>query len=486
MKIRKPYYFFSILFCVIILGGFTLPGERLHRGIESAYNTINPISLYSYCKTLASPRFAGRLTGHQGYTDAAKWAADNFTKWGLKPIDPENGFLQPYPSPYVIIEHASMIIYTDGTTSILKAEEEFLPMLYSDSGKNKATVVFVGWGIDAPELGYSDYTGVDVKGKFVLCFRGTPDPENKAFTEYDQHRHRMNTAKQKGSLGVIYIYEDVGSNPNGDWLEGFTPAEISFPVADKILAEKNITATQLQKDLLASKKPNSFALTKTEIELNVQSKYFPDGIGYNVAGYIEGSDPQLKEECLLIGAHFDHNGTHMGLLFPGADDNASGSAVVMELARTLALTKTPPKRSILFVLFGGEEKGLQGSYYFAEHLPAPFTKVTSMFNFDMVGEGDKTFCMLSQEPAALENTLKWADSFVNTLEGTRYMKNIGVRSSDFAPFYVKGASCISFFSNGPHLNYHKTTENIYRINPDIMADVAKLAFLTAYKWASEK
>jgi Zn-dependent M28 family amino/carboxypeptidase len=194
-------------------------------------------------------------------------------------------------------------------------------------------------------------------------------------------------------------------------------------------------------------------------------------------GYVEGSDPELKKECLVYGAHFDHCGLHMGLLFPGANDNASGSAVVMDIAQAFSQLKKRPRRSVVFVLFGGEEMGLQGSTYFTDHIPAPFESVGAMFNFDMVGEGDGLGCSLSPEPEILKEVLDKADGRVNILRRTRFFRGVGVRGSDFAPFYQKGIPCFSFASNGPHLAYHLSGDTIYRINPEILADTARLAFL---------
>lgn len=472
------------IFITCLLFPVVSGGQQLDEDLAPGYNVIDPIQIYNYCKILASERFAGRYTGHEGYTGAAEWAAKYFHKWNLEQVSKENGngHLQPYPSPYSMIDEARMALFIDGKELPLEPLKDFIPLLFSDSGSNRAPLVFAGWGISAPELGYDDYAGLDVKGKFVLCFRGTPDRSDKKFDHHDHHRHRMQTAQQKGSLGIIYIYPEPVSNPNGDRLEGFTPGMIGYHVADKLLKEKGMTAKELREELLKTKKPRSFALT-SQMDFQVKARYFPDGTGYNVVGYIEGSDPKLKKECLVLGAHFDHNGLHMGILFPGANDNASGSAVVMELAHAFSKLKKKPKRSVVFVLFGGEEMGLMGSTYFAYHLPPLFMKVDSMFNFDMVGEGDGTGCGLSPEPKELEETLKQADSYVNTLRRTWYIKGVGVRSSDYKPFYLQGAKCISFYSNGPHLHYHKPGDTIYRINPDIMADVARLAFITAYKWA---
>jgi Zn-dependent M28 family amino/carboxypeptidase len=215
----------------------------------------------------------------------------------------------------------------------------------------------------------------------------------------------------------------------------------------------------------------------------VTARYDAGAVGYNVAGFIEGSDPRLRRECLVVGGHFDHTGFHCGILFPGADDNASGSAVVMETARAFARLGRKPRRSVVFVLFGGEEMGLQGSHYFSEHLPAVFAKADGMFNFDMVGEGDGSAVMFTADAADFKRMLDEADAFVHTLRNTGTIGHVGVRSSDFAPFFLKGVPCMSFFSNGPHLAYHLPGDTIYRINPDILADIARLAFLSGYAWA---
>jgi Zn-dependent M28 family amino/carboxypeptidase len=292
----------------------------------------------------------------------------------------------------------------------------------------------------------------------------------------------METAKRKGALGLIYIYNNPLANPNGDWIENFTPAIISENVADQILKEKGMDSQKLRRDLLAYKKPLSFSLN-SEVAYRVQSKHFPDATGYNVVGYVEGSDPDLKSECIVVGGHYDHCGKHMGLLFPGANDNASGSAVVMEIAEAFSKIKKKPKRSVIFVLFGGEEMGLQGSTYFADHMPAPFTQLDAMFNFDMVGEGDGARAAVGVKPEELKGVLEQADETMNILRGVYVVRQVGVRSSDYAPFFQKGAACVSFSSNGPHLHYHLPGDTIYRINPDIMADIARLAFLSAYSWA---
>ncbi len=465
-----------------------VPDKNLRDGLAA----ISPAEAYDIVKTLARPEYGGRLTGDKGYTAAAQWAAKKLAAWGLKPVSAKDGYLQPYPSPFTIIDKAEMtVLLPEGPPDPAKAssykemklvpEKDFLPLLYSASADRTAETVFAGWAISAPELGYDDYAGLDVKGKFVLCFRGTPDA-GPGFTHYDEHRTRMKAARDRGALGLVYIYDEIASNPNGDYLEDFTPAEISPKVMDAILKETGSTTADLKQALTAWKRPISFPL-RAKIRLAVASRHFPEAVGYNVVGYIEGSDPKLRRECVVIGGHFDHCGAHMGLLFPGADDNASGSATSMEAGKALAALARKPKRSIVIALFGGEELGLQGSTWFADHVPGPFDKVAGMINFDMTGEGDGLWGAAPAEPAEFRRALEEADRSVRILRGLGTIRGVGVRGSDFAPFFVKGIPAASLGSNGPHLAYHQTGDTIYRINPDIMADAAKVAMLAAFAWA---
>ena len=477
------------LVALVVAAAFAQTADK---ELQSGLKAISPSEAYDIVKALASPEFAGRLAGHPGYTAAAQWAARKFEAWGLKPVSGKDRYLQPYPSPYTVVDKAEMtVLLPDGKPDPAKGqaykemklvpEKDFLPLLYSDSGDRTAGTVFAGWGISAPEIGYDDYAGLDVKGKFVFCFRGTPDGDRE-YQHYDEHRTRMTAARDKGALGIVYIYEDIASNPNGDWLEGFTPAMIDDKVMDAVLKEAGTTTADLKKALTAFKRPISFPLA-AKIKLAVASRHFPQGVGYNVVGYVEGSDPRLRRECVVVGGHFDHTGAHMGLLFPGADDNASGSATVMEAAKAFASAGRKPKRSVVFALFGGEELGLQGSTWFVDHVPGPFDKVAGMINFDMTGEGDGLWGAASGEPAEFRKALEEAGRSIGILRGLGIIRSVGVRGSDFAPFYAKGVPAASLGSNGPHLAYHQTGDTIYRINPDIMADAAKVAFLAAFAYA---
>ena len=485
---------FAVFAFIIVLSAVESVDPKLQKG----WQTIRPEDSYNCCKKLASKEFAGRFTGHSGYTAAAKWAASRFKEWGLKPIDKKEGYLQPYPSPYSVIDEAEMMVtlleevripVAAGAPPKIEMKEtklkpsipnDFMPLLFSDSGQASGEMVFVGWGISAPDINYDDYAGVDVKGKFVLCFRGTPDGDKK-YQYHDEHRTRMKVAQEKGALGLIYIYAEVIAHPNGDLRQGFMPAMISENIADKILKEKNTTSLELKKALQTYKRPISFPLS-ARIDLKVKARHFADGIGYNIAGYVEGSDPKLKNECIIIGGHFDGVGEHLGILFPGADDNASGSAVVMETAEAFAKNGVEPKRSVMFALFGGEEHGLKGSTYFADHIPQQFNKVDAMFNFDMEGVGDHVSVSFTENLAETRNLLEKADAIVKIISRIGITRSVGVRGSDFASFFLKGVPCASFGSNGPRIahTYHLPGDSIFRINPEIMNEISKLTYLYGF------
>lgn len=461
--------------------------------LDAAEKQIQAHELYDLCKVMAAPEFAGRLTGDAGYTRAARWAAGKLAEWGLRPLDEKTGFLQAYPSPYSVLESAELAVElpvaaggkTPGTRLKAELNKDFLPLVFSDSGRRQgAGAVFCGWGISAPEIGYDDYAGIDARGKFVLCFRGTPDDKDRRFQDHDEHRRRMQTASNQGALGIVYIYQSVLINPNGDVIRGFTPLMISEAFADRLLEANSFNCSQLKKDLKTYRRPLSFDLA-ARFDYGVKSRVDDAGTGFNVVGWLEGSDPRLCREVVVLGAHFDGCGEHMGLLFPGANDNASGSSVVLGAAKAAVALTIKPKRSLLFVLFGGEEKGLQGSTWFAGHLPRVFDQVAAMFNFDMEGEGDRAGVAISAAPETLKTAILKADENSQTLAAVRVMNPPGVRGSDFAPFYLQGIPCASFWSNGPHIEYHTVGDTIYRINPDILADIARLAFRAACLFADQ-
>lgn len=461
--------------CACMLGAQQLVEPRLAAG----WDTIAPEDAYQLVKRMASPEFGGRFTGNPKYTAAAKWAASVFQEWGLAPIDARNGHLQAYPTPYATVDEARLDVIQGGATTTAAVPRHFMPMTFSASGSARAGTVFVGWGIHAPDLGYDDYAGVDVKGRFVLCFRGTPDADPK-WIPHDAHRTRMRTAHDMGARGLVYIYPEVIVNTNSDMIDGFFQALVSNETADQVLAEKGTSVAALQKQLRESKRPASMALGAV-FDLTVKSRYVADGTGYNVVGYVRGTDPALAHECVVVGGHFDGVGEHLGLFFPGADDNASGSAVVMEAAEAFAKNGVRPKRSVVFALFGGEEMGSSGAEHFVAHLPAPFEKVAAFLNFDMEGVGDKAGAFMSAPLLESTALLEKADAGLGILARVGEMTGLGNRSGDVAPFFLKGYPVAAVMSTGrrPAFSYHLPGDSVEIVQPAIVANVARLA----YRWA---
>lgn len=495
----------GLLLLMSLFVGLTESG--LDPAYEKGLQAIQWSSVYDYNRTLASDRFGGRFNADPAFREMMKWVETKFKEWNLNPISAGNGYFQHYPFPYTVVDRAEMTLFIpkgrpsgpqsgvgppgEETEAIpepsleevkLNPQTDFMPFLSSGTGDAvSAEIVFAGYGISAPDLGYDDYADLDVKGKFILCFSGTPESGEK-FTA--ARRTVMNVAKEKGALGLLRISNPSGHPNSGNYIEGFLPAMITEDIADRLLKEKGVTAAELRQDLRLYKRPLSFPLA-SKISYTVESRHFPEADAYNIVGYIEGTDPALKNEVVLYGAHVDHMGRHMDILFPGADDNASGSAVVMQIAEAFSKMGRHPKRTVAFGLFSGEEYGILGSQYFAKNLPEPFHKIAVMINFDMVGEGDGARASCSPEPEELKASIEKANEVIDILgRDVRVSQPRRIGGTDHTAFAViLGCPTASFSSNGPHLGYHQPGDTIFRINPDILAEIAKVAYLAGAMFA---
>jgi len=292
----------------------------------------------------------------------------------------------------------------------------------------------------------------------------------------------MKVANEKGAAGLIYAYPTVIAHPNGDLTPNFLVAMISESFFNKLLAPEDTTCEALQKRLKETKRPASLALDAV-IDLMVKTRYFPSAEGYNVVAWLMGSDPPVNSECVVIGAHLDGVGDHLGLHFPGAEDNASGSAVVMEIAKAFVKNGGGPKRSVVFVLFGSEEQGGQGSAYFADNLPPQFKKISAFINFDMVGIGTKTNIGISELMEKNRIMLEKSDQNLSVISNIRTIRSLGVRSGDIVPFFKKSVPLATLSSNGPRPEnlYHQPGDLPSLVQPEIMEKISKLMFRFAFE-----
>src|SRR5262245_40513182 len=458
---------------------------------------LDPQRYLAHVKFLASDAMRGRATGSPELEKAAAYIAKQFKAAGLQPLDGK-GYLQALPVTTNGKPGASnRFEYSEnGKTTALKFNEDFIPFNFSSRAKVSGDVVFVGYGITAREYNYDDYAGMDVKDKVALILRHEPQEfdeksvfAGKVYTEHAQFSSKAINAKNHGARGVILINDRSNHRGEGDQLESFGkaagPADAGIPFV-QIKAEiaegwvtsagKNLDqiAAEIDKDL----KPRSFALPGVEVHENVDVERAVKTV-HNVVGYLPGE----TSEYIVIGAHYDHLGlgeqfsmapSLAGTVHPGADDNASGAAGVMELARRLA-SEPKPKRGIVFMTFAGEELGLLGSSYYANHPSLPLDKAVAMINMDMVGrirEG-KVYIGGAGTGAGLRATL---DQVVPKHKlNVDFSDSAGYGSSDHTSFTTKQVPVLFFFS-GLHSDYHKPSDTWDKIDAP---DAARLLQLIA-------
>lgn len=420
---------------------------------------------------LASDSLKGRKPGTKEGDVAAAYIRDQFKASGLKLIC-ENGFQY-----FEIVQDVSA-----GDHNSLRFEgfqgtlnKDFMPVAYSSDGNVSGNVVFAGYGfdIDQDSLKWKDYEGTEVKGKWVMILRGDPELDNNdsKFIPFTEIRGKILVAKDHGAAGVLVVTpvavdkDDklIGlHSENNDVTSGIPVINIKRDVADRILASSGFKVDSLEKILNKTRKPKTMILplTVTASSEVIQKKARTE----NVVGMLEGNDPILKNEYIVIGGHYDHlgfGGPGSGSRMPdtvaihnGADDNASGTAMVIELAGKLASVKDKLKRSIIFISFSGEEMGLLGSKYFTDHCPVDMKKIKAMFNYDMVGRYDKEkkSISISGTGTSLEG-----DSIIKLYEKKLPFEVThspdGYGPSDHASFYASSIP-VFYFTTGSHTDYH--------------------------------
>ncbi len=420
---------------------------------------------------LASDSLKGRKPGTKEGNVAAGYIRDQFKSSGLKMIC-DDGF-QYFEIVLDVTAGDHNNLSFEGFKGTLN--KDFMPVAYSSNGTIGNSVVFAGYGfdIDQDSLKWKDYEGVDVKGKWVMIFRGDPELDNmeSKFIPFTEIRGKILVAKDHGAAGVLIVTpvavdkDDklIGlHSENNDVTAGIPVINIKREVGNMLLKSSGYTLDSLEKILnktRTTKTLNLPVMVMASAEI-IQKKALTE----NVVGVIEGTDPVLKDEYIVIGGHYDHlgfGGPGSGSRMPdtvaihnGADDNASGTALVIELAGKLAAEKNRLKRSIIFISFSGEEMGLLGSKYFTDHSPVDLKKIKAMFNFDMVGRFDKEKNSISVSGTG---TSLEADSIIRM-----YEKNLpftvthspdGYGPSDHASFYSNNIP-VFFFTTGSHMDYH--------------------------------
>lgn len=479
MNINAKQFFFLPLFlgCLLFFSGITAQQVRPSNEAGTIKQTV---------EYLSSEELAGRRSGEKGDSLAAYFIRDQFANAGLELLFDRG--IQTFT--LVVSVETGPDNYLKLSDLIFEKSTDFLPYSFSANKKISAEVVFSGYGFDIQldTLKWNDYLNVDVNGKWVLLLKGDPEINNNesVFASYGEERSKVLTAQDKGAAGVLFVAGPEFSEK--DELQGLfydkNSSTYSIPVmqitrktANQILSRSGKTIEDLEKRLNSTRGNQSFSTGVTvEGRADVVQK---TAASRNIAGIVEGTDPVLKDEYLVIGAHYDHLG--MGgpgsgsraldtvAIHPGADDNASGVAAVIELARRAA-QGNKLRRSILFVGFGAEEMGLIGSTYFTANAPIDLGKVAAMINFDMVGRLDTLTRALSiggtRTSAQNEEILqRLNDQFTLNLSPE------GSGPSDHAAFYMQNIP-VFFISTGAHSDYHTPGDVLSKINFSGISEIA--------------
>ena len=451
-------------------------------GIANAqqYSQIDSVKKHIYF--LAGDELAGRKPGTPGIEKAAAYISAQFKNIGVLPFN--NTYLQPFQLLVGAQLTEVNTLTVDGKE--LKLGKDFIPSDITGTAKSEGNVVFVGYGLDK-STGKVSYENVDVKGKWVLAVRGSMDPADRSARAILMGDYaKAMTAADKGAVGILLVNPswseddkmDVKASLNRSMGNVKIPVlKVSTKTALKIINQ----SPEFLKSFPVENEPASYE-TKTKVvaEVNVKLIYHNTN---NVVGYIEGTDPVLKNEYIVVGGHYDHlgfGGQGSGSRKPdtvaihyGADDNASGTAGVIELARLVKNAKGAFGRSFVFIAFSAEELGLLGSQYFVSNPLISLPSVKGMINLDMIGRL-KDELTIEGTGSAVES-----DSLLNILEKGRPFKvthSAGASGgSDHTSFYNKGVPVFFFFS-GMHYDYHTPTDTPDKINYKGEVDILSMAY----------
>lgn len=455
-----------IILAFLFLAPLSLPKEREYFFDEQA--------ALSYLKALASDSMEGRESGQPGGVKAEEYIAAKFREWGLKPAGDNGTFFQNLTLEHRHVEEGVVLeIVADRTRRSFYYGEDWRVDRYSGSEHVTTEVVFVGYGIHAPEKGYDDYADVDVRGRFVLFSTGTPSRLKAELSKEAEISNRIKAAQEMGAVGVMSFREERETIRYPRYRlrkeihkPDFVILSVEGKVADFIFKDLPTQTSYLFRGINRTSKPMSFH-TNVKAFVSVKAIFDEERPARNVLAKIEGSDKNLKEECLIIGAHMDHLGIYpLGDVMNGANDNASGTAVVMEAARVMKLNGAKPARTVIFALWAGEEQGLCGSRYYVDHPVFPLEKTVANINLDMVGiGGDKIPFEGAYYGPEIWQVLKekLSTHILDSISSGRG----GPGGSDHASFLRKGIPAF-YIIQPPILKYHHSRDESDLMEPALL------------------
>jgi hypothetical protein len=513
--------------------------------VQTGYDSIQPAHLKADLTFLSSDALEGRLSLQRGSEIAIQWIASEFAKAGLKPLVGDS-YLQPVPLIEFSADRAltSLTLARDGKSEVFHAPDATATFAHEAAVSGR--VVFAGFGITAPELNYDDYAGIDARGKIVLIFNHEPQEAqpDSVFngignTRYANNNYKLFNAERHGAVAVLTMPDPnhqgpartapaapAGQTPTGgrggrgqaqaaqrprilsESLAEGGPAIPLFTlgrrVSDSLFEAAGKKAAEVETAINAKPAPASFDVPGVSIELHTATSQQRRADSYNVVGLIEGSDPALKAETIVFSGHFDHDGMGPTGIYHGADDNGSGTVGVVALANAFAANPVKPRRSLLFIVFAAEERGLLGSYYYVSHPLRPLATTRAHINFDMIGRNEapdpRVITAISPDTSNQFGLIgtHYSPDYRETVE--RQNKAVGLDitykwdldaynsvlfRSDQYPFLLHDIPAIWWFT-GFHPDYHQITDTVEKINFEKMAKIVKLAYLSGFEFADEQ
>ncbi len=488
-----------------------------------------------YIAKMAAPEYMGRKTLTPGYEKIAEWAADMFRQWGLKPAGDNGTYFQAVP----IRGERATFAWATGTPRLTIEGREFyikdndfaVDVSSTPGAAVEGEIVFVGYGISAPAKGLDEYTA-DVAGKIVLAFRGSPkdapraagmgmgpapqaEKETEAWTEESDDMRKVRTAYEKGAAGIMLYSPPVAAQQQAAAPQGppqrraLAPSPFTRPfvyvssiderVFRWILSRDpqetargfTVRVDQMRRDIQARKVRTMNTGVRARIQgydsVTLYGEKFNNHVSRNVLAKIEGSDPQLKNQCVIVGAHLDHLGMTNGVIYNGADDNASGSAVTMEVARLLARNNVRPKRTVIFALWCGEELGLLGSRHYVSSPSdgVSMDRTVAYFNMYMVGLGTEIGAPgASNFPEIFDVIMRNQDPEIAKIVRAR---TGGPGGSDHSAFIELGIEALALMTSGGggHPDYHDASDDVDKIDPEILAKTGRFVLQGILNLADE-
>lgn len=516
---------------------FPLTGSLSSQKLPSGADLITAEDLETHVSFLSSPLLKGRRNGEPGLAIAQEYLTAQAKLLGLKPAGDD--YFQTYTIISKEIDYEKTMIRiingTDDTIIIKEPVYQFIPTGPSDF-KIEGEVVFAGYGLQSPYNNYDDFDGIETRDKILLIMNRAPSSTDgseylfkgtnwSSFMSIQEKLNHLLFTRAKAILIVMdpksgykslsEQSEDMAAGFNSDErLKGQPDNMIDLPgmpkilfvhrvVADEILKGTGHSLDELQKSIDSSLKPNSFQVLNKTVIIN-EASLTRDIPLHNIAAYIEGSDPVLKNEYVIFSAHADHIGTKGGYVNPGADDNASGCSALLSLAKAFQSLEKKPLRSILFLWVSGEEIGLYGSRSYVQEPLVPLENTIADLNLDMIGrvrgvadstsenpmtDRESVFLITDNQSKDLVQIADEVDKntsldFDYSLSGNNDPLQLFARSDHFN--FVKEDIPILFFTSGLHSDYHSPGDSVEKIDFSKMEKITQAVFHIGYNIANRK